>query len=168
MHIGLLLSVPLIAAATFAITSQDPVRPITDDRLIPGKMDPALLQQLTWICGTWVQKKGNKIVEEHWRPLQGTTILGSSHTFNDKKTSFFEFLRIGHRAGSISYVANPGGGPPTLFRLVTLETGLMVFENPKHDHPQRISYEETDDGLTATISQLDGSRKMEWVFKKKE
>jgi hypothetical protein len=167
MHTGFLVSVPLLAAA-FVGALQVPQKPAPAGELVVGKMDPALLQKLTWVCGTWVQQKGKTTIEEHWRPLQGTTILGTSHTFDDQKSSFFEFLRIGHRAGSISYVAMPGGAPPTLFRLVKVEDGLMVFENEKHDHPQRIRYERTKDGMTATISQLDGSRATAFVFKKKD
>lgn len=166
MHIGLLVSVPLLAAV-LAGAWQDPEQPTPADELVAGKMDPGLLQKLTWVCGTWVQQQGKTTIEEHWRPLQGTTILGTSHTFDDKKSRFFEFLRIDHRAGSISYIAMPGGTSPTLFRLVKLEAGLMVFENPKHDHPQRIRYERTKDGMTATISQLDGSLATAFVFKKK-
>jgi hypothetical protein len=153
---------------TFVGARQDPEKPAPADALVAGKMDPALLRKLTWICGTWVQRNGKTTIEEHWRPLQGTTILGTSHTFDDAKSSFFEFLRIGHRAGSISYVAMPGGAPPTLFRLVKVEDGLMVFENEKHDHPQRIRYERTKIGMTATISQLDGSRATAFVFERKD
>lgn len=167
MRIRLLASVPLLAVL-FVGASQDPEKPAPSGELVAGKMDPALLQKLAWVCGTWVQRKDKTTIEEHWRPLQGTTILGTSHTFDDEKSSFFEFLRIGHRAGSISYVAMPGGAPPTLFRLVKVEDGLMVFENEQHDHPQRIRYERTEGGMTATISQLDGSRAKAFVFEKKD
>lgn len=173
MTTPLLTLVPLLACLCWiAPLAQDPPRSTapaaTPEALEPGKMDPALLGRLAWICGTWVLQDGKKTTEEHWRPLQGTTILGTSHTFDDTKTTFFEHLRIGFRAGSISYVAMPGGAPPTLFRLAKLEDGLMVFENEKHDHPQRISYERTKDGVTATIGQLDGTRAKSFVFKKKD
>ena len=132
--------------------------------LIMGTM----LQKMTWLCGTWAHQSGGKTIEEHWRPLQGTTILGSSHTYDAEKSRFFEYLRIGLRVGTISYVAMPGGAPPTAFQLVRLEDGLLVFENEKHDHPQRIRYERTKEGVTATISQLDGSRAKSFVFVKKD
>lgn len=160
------LAVPLSLDAPG--TGQDPQDPTPASALEPGKMDPALLKKLAWVCGTWRQEDGDIIVEEHWRPLKGTTILGTSHTYDGEQSHFFEFLRISHRAGSISYIPMPGGGPPTLFRLVRLEDGLMVFENPKHDHPQRISYMRTEEGMTAMISQLDGSRASSWDFVKKD
>ncbi|MBL8752888.1 MAG: hypothetical protein JNK15_06260 [Planctomycetes bacterium] len=131
------------------------------------KWDPADLKKMDWLCGTWVSEDGGRTTEEHWRPLQGTTILGSSHTFDATTTHFFEHLRITARGGSIAYLAMPGGKPAVAFLLVTLDDGVMVFENPKHDHPQRIRYERTKDGVTATISLLDGTKAQSFVFKKK-
>jgi hypothetical protein len=132
----------------------------------PKKLDPAELRKLAWISGTWVLQKGGKTTEEHWRPLQGTSLLGSSHTFDDARTHFFEHLRITATRGTIAYIAMPDGAKPTVFLMSKIETGLVEFENPEHDHPQRIRYEKTADGLTATISQLDGSRAQSFVFKK--
>ncbi len=150
---------------------QDPPKPApaaTAEALAPGKMDAALLQRMAWLCGTWVLQDGKKTTEEHWRPLQGTTILGSSHTYDATKTHFFEHLRIALVRGTIAYLAMPGGAGGTAFVLKQLEDGVMVFENERHDHPQRIRYERTPKGVTATISQLDGSRSMQFVFEKKQ
>ncbi len=167
MRLPLLLPIPVLAVVLFG-AGQDPLEKAPADELVVDAMDPALLQRLTWVCGTWVQHLGETTIEEHWRPLQGTTILGTSHAFDDQQSSFFEFMSIGHRSGSISFAAMPGGAPPTFFRLVTVEDGLMVFENAEADHPQRIRYERTEDGMTATISQLDGSRATAFEFQKKD
>lgn len=124
----------------------------------------AQLQRLGWLAGTWRLQDGKTTTEEHWRPLQGATMLGTSHTFAGDRTSFFEFLRIAIQKDRVVYVAMPGGGPGTTFVMSKLEEGVVEFENARHDHPQRIRYAKTDAGVTATISQLDGSRAMEFVF----
>lgn len=154
--------------------AQDPVKkpPVTAGTssafdLTPGKVDPALLQRLAWISGTWLLQDGTKTTEEHWRPLQGSSILGSSHTYDADTTHFFEHLRITAMRGSIAYLAMPGGKPATAFLLSKLEDGVMEFTNEKHDHPQRIRYERTAEGVTATISQMDGSKAQSFVFRKK-
>ncbi|MBK7875939.1 MAG: hypothetical protein IPJ77_09330 [Planctomycetes bacterium] len=132
------------------------------------KWDPAELKRLEWLSGTWAFEENGVVTEEHWRPLQGTTLLGTSHTYDKEKTRFFEFLRISARAGSIAYVAMPGGSPkPTLFPMVSCDEKQVVFENPEHDHPQRIRYEKTEKGVTATISMLDGTRSKAFVFERK-
>lgn len=128
---------------------------------------PQDLRQLQWLCGTWTLRDGDRTTEEHWRPLQGSTLLGSSHTFGDDRTHFFEFLRIALTRGQIAYLAMPAGRPATTFLLTKLEDGVVEFENGRHDHPQRIRYERTAAGVTATISQLDGSRAQQFVFVRK-
>ena len=131
------------------------------------KLGPEALEKLAWIVGTWSKQDGGRTTEEHWRPLQGSSLLGTSHLFDAKRTMFFEFLRITAMNGTIAYVAQPGGKPPTVFLITKLEEGVVEFENGKHDHPQRIRYEKTAAGVTATISQLDGSRAESFVFTKK-
>ena len=84
-------------------------------------------------------------------------MMGVSHAYDAKTTLFFEFPRITFQHGKIAYVAQPGGGKPTPFFAVKLDEKEAVFENEKHDHPQRIRYERTEGGVTATISLMDDS-----------
>ncbi|MBL8728461.1 MAG: hypothetical protein JNM25_08530 [Planctomycetes bacterium] len=125
----------------------------------------AQLRQLGWLAGTWVLHGDTSTTEEHWRPLQGTTMLGTSHSFDARRTHFFEFLRITIERDQVVYVAMPGGGAAVTFPLAQLEADVVEFENAAHDHPQRIRYQKTDAGVTATISQLDGSRAQAFEFK---
>lgn len=168
MHLALLLVCsPLLAALAVAVQDPAPTaRPTAPAaaKPAPPQWPAAALQRLTWLSGTWTIRNGKRTTEEHWRPLQGTTLLGCSHTFSDSKTHFFEHLRITAMHGTIAYLAMPGGTPPTSFLLTRLEDGVAVFENAEHDHPQRIRYERTAVGLTATISQLDDSRATRFVF----
>jgi hypothetical protein len=129
-----------------------------------AKVEPSQLERLAWLTGTWVLREGDTVTEEHWRPLQGTTLLGTSHTYDPQRTRFFEFLRITAMHGKLAYIAMPGGAQPTVFPLTKLEDGLVEFENGKHDHPQRIRYEKTAAGITATISMLDSTRAKSFVF----
>jgi hypothetical protein len=162
---NLLPLAPLTLLAVLPLPSrQDPGKPAAS---APARSESEDLKKLAWISGTWTLTTDGKTTEEHWRPLQGTTILGSSHTYDAQETRFFEHLRITAMRGRIAYIALPGGANGTVFLLSKLEDGLVEFENPKHDHPQRIRYEKTEQGITATISQLDGSRARKFVFQKK-
>ena len=163
-------------ASTFA--GQDPVpRPAPAAPPAPAasieqpktaRFGPEALTKLGWLSGTWVTKQGEVVTEEHWRPLQGNTLLGSSHTFRGERTLAFEFLRITAARDQVGYVAMPGGKAPTTFVLEKLEDGVAEFVDAKHDFPQRIRYERTEKGLTATISLLDGTKAQPFVFTKKE
>ena len=78
----------------------------------------------------------------------------------------FEFLRIAERDGSLVYIAQPGGRPPTEFALTAISTDSATFENPTHDFPKMIRYSRRADGsLEARVS--DGGKKSEtFVFTK--
>ena len=78
-------------------------------------------------------------------------MLGLNRVIRPGKRAFFEFLRIEERDGEIAYVAQPGGGASTSFRLVSVEGTTAVFENPDHDFPQRIIYRLDDGKLCARI-----------------
>ncbi|MBM3976704.1 MAG: hypothetical protein FJ299_06905 [Planctomycetes bacterium] len=134
----------------------------------PAPIDPKDLQQLAWLAGTWRIEQGEVVTEEHWRPLAGTTLLGTSHTYDGTKTRFFEFLRITAMHGTIAYLAQPGGRPtPTVFLMKSMSKDEVVFENAQHDHPQRIRYAKSERGITATISQLDGSRAEVFAYERR-
>ena len=163
-----LTSVLLAGLALLTAAFQDPApKPAAPAAPAGLKLGPEALAKLAWISGTWAMQEGEQTTEEHWRPLQGSTLLGTSHLYDQQRTHFFEFLRITAKNGTIAYIAQPGGAPPTVFLASKLEDGVVEFENAKHDYPQRIRYEKTEKGVTATISLLDGSKAKAYVFAKK-
>jgi hypothetical protein len=156
------MTFPKIALAAFALVLS--VRPQAEE---PKPVTSEDRSKLAWIVGTWEHTDGEKTTLEQWLPLAGSTFMGLSHTYDSKRTHFFEFLRIATHGGRISYVAQPGGDRPVLFRAVKVTEEEAVFENPEHDHPQRIRYEKTEKGITATISMMDGSRAKDFVYRKR-
>ena len=78
----------------------------------------------------------------------------------------FEYLRVVERNGGLVYVAQPGGGTATEFVLTELTATRAVFDNPRHDSPQRIAYELSADGaLTASIGFIHGGRPQRFEFR---
>ena len=74
-------------------------------------------------------------------------------------------MRIVERDAGLVYIAQPGGAAPTEFVLVELDTKRAVFENPRHDHPQRIVYElSAKGGLSASIGFVKGGRPQRFEF----
>jgi hypothetical protein len=131
---------------------------------------PADLSKLSWLAGSWVQKKDGVETEEHWIEPKGDLMLGVARTVRAGGKTSFEFLRIVRTHKGISYIASPGGGKATEFPLVSLEDRKVVFENKKHDFPQRITY--WLDGEGALHARIEGdvngkTRSMEWRWEKK-
>lgn len=131
----------------------------------------AAMSDVQWLAATWVgTKKGatsTTTFEERWSPPLGGAMLAVSRTVSRDKMVAFEYLRIVERDGGLVYIAQPGGRPPTEFVLTELDKTRAVFENPRHDSPQRITYELSAEGrLTASIGFTKGGTPRRFEFKR--
>jgi len=120
----------------------------------------ASISQLAWLAGTWSGGGGPISVEERWTPAAGGAMLAVSRTVKGDRMVAFEFLRIVERDGTLVYIAQPDGRPPTEFRLSAITADSATFENKAHDFPKVIAYAKRPDGtLEARVS--DGNQKGE-------
>ena len=130
----------------------------------------APMGDMAWLAGAWVGtrgKEGATSIEERWSPPLGGAMLGTSRTVSKGSMRAFEFLRIVERDGGLVYIAQPNGIPPTEFVLTELGATRAVFENPRHDSPQRIVYElSAEGGLSASIGYAKGGRPQRFEFKR--
>ena len=130
----------------------------------------ASMDGMAWLAGAFVGTRGAAgavSIEERWSPPLGGAMLGVSRTVSRGKMTAFEFLRIVERDGGLVYIAQPGGVPPTEFVLTELGGTRAVFENPRHDFPQRIVYELSAEGvLSASIGYVKGGRPQRFEFKR--
>lgn len=133
--------------------------------LLLAAASPAKVDDLAWMAGSWVQEGDGRWTEEYWTLPRGGVMLGASRSGRDGTLRELEFLRVQSVAdGAITYIAQPGGGAPVVFPLVQHDAMSATFENPAHDYPQRIRYARNGDVMTATISAIDGSKAMSWVY----
>ena len=109
------------------------------------------IDALAWLAGSWTGTMGRAAIEEHWIAPRGGTMLAVSRTTAGDRTVGFEFLRIEQRADGVFYVAQPGGRPPTQFRMTSSGPDTATFENPQHDHPKIIRYRREGTTLGAEI-----------------
>jgi hypothetical protein len=118
------------------------------------------IDALAWMAGSWTGTMGRAAIEEHWIAPRGGMMLAVSRTTAGDRTVAFEFLRIEARADGVFYVAQPGGRPPTEFRLTSSAPDAATFENPQHDHPKIIRYRR--DGATL-VAEVEGDEKGQHV-----
>jgi len=130
----------------------------------------AAMGDLAWLAAAWVGTRGAEgttSIEERWSPPLGGAMLAVSRTVSRDKMVAFEFLRIVERDGGLVYIAQPGGRTPTEFVLTELGKTRAVFENPRHDSPQRIVYELSAEGvLSASIGFTKGGSPRRFEFKR--
>lgn len=127
------------------------------------------IESLSWMVGDWSGKMGRADIEEHWIPPAGKMMMAVSRTVVGDRAVEFEFLRIEQRPDAIVYVAQPGGRPPTEFRLTSSTATSATFENPQHDMPKLIRYTKEADG--SLVAEIEGDQKgkrvsQRFVFKK--
>ena len=125
----------------------------------------ATMDDMAWLVGAWTGTRGSSSIEERWSPPSGGAMLGVARTVKDGKMRSFEYLRVVERDGGLVYVAQPGGRSATEFVLTELAGQRAVFQNPRHDSPQQIVYELSDEGaLSATIGFINGGRGTRFEF----
>ena len=113
------------------------------------------LSSLSWMAGNWNGVQGGVEMEEFWQQPRGNTMLGLHRDVAGGRTVSFEFMRIEATPEAITYWASPGGRPATPFRLIEQKGKRAVFENAKHDFPQRVIYWLDDDG--ALHAKIEGT-----------
>lgn len=126
------------------------------------------LDSLAWLEGHWValswhEDSGWKLTdpasgnEEIWTSPKGGVMVGLGRTIRADGSAFVEFLRIEERPEGIVLVARPMGAGSTEFPLVAVDGQRVVFENPKHDMPQNITYWRVGNRLHAEVTGKQGS-----------
>lgn len=114
--------------------------PSQDETAIEAAVEPTI-DDLAWMSGAWRKENRSSLGEEIWSAPGGGMMLGVNRRFRKgSERGAFEFLRIVQGDGNLIYMASPGGAEATAFPMTEHTHGRVVFENPEHDFPKRISY----------------------------
>lgn len=103
---------------------------------------------LKWMSGCWYVEGKEADSGEMWtRPL-GNMLLGVGHISEGGEVRSYEYMRIEERpSDGMYFVAKPSGQAEVEFRRTEMGEHRVVFENPTHDFPQRISYWLAEEGV---------------------
>lgn len=118
---------------------------------------PNEVDRLAWLSGCWELRGATRVTHEQWMSPLGGMMLGMSRTVVRDVAREYEALRIQSVEGVVTYVAQPGGQPPTAFPATTVSDTLVVFANPSHDFPQRIIYRRPA-GSDSLHARIEGDR----------
>ena len=109
-----------------------------------------------WLLGKWENKSADGNLSESWKKINDSIYDGESYFIKGKDTLHFEKIQMKQKGEDLFYIATVKGQnkdqPITFIHNDTIEKQL-VFENPKHDFPQKISYSLiTKDSIDIQIS----------------
>lgn len=114
------------------------------------------IKAASWLLGNWEHKSVDGNLIENWKKVNDSTFKAQSYFIKEKDTLHFESITLQQKGKQLTYSATVKGqnnDKAVTFKLTTATEKQMVFENPKHDYPQKISYTQiTPDSLVAKIS----------------
>lgn len=101
-------------------------------------------EALDALLGEWqdVQDSGRTVFHEHWTKAVDGSMIGLGFVMSGSDTVFIEHLAILRGDTGLQYSAtiqSQNNGQAVLFDLVN-DTDSLVFINPAHDFPDRITY----------------------------
>lgn len=132
-----------------------------------------LLDTAKWFIGTWQNQSADGLYSETWNLKNDSLYEGvSTVVVNKKDTVFYESITLEQKNKEVFYnvsVKDQNHGEPVSFKLTSVNDKQLVFENPAHDFPSKITYNRIKvDSLVASISgMVDGKEKaVEFPMKK--
>lgn len=109
-----------------------------------------------WLIGNWENKLEEGTLSEAWEKANDSTFNGKSFFIKDKDTLNNETIVLTQKGDALFYipvVQGQNNNEPVIFKMTKSDSNQLVFENPKHDFPQKISYTKiTKDSIVAAIS----------------
>jgi hypothetical protein len=114
------------------------------------------IKSANWLLGKWENKIDEGSLSERWEKLNDSTLQAQSLFIKGKDTLHFEAITLQQKGEDLIYSATVKGqnnNKPVSFKMTIESEKQLVFENPKHDYPQKITYTLiSKDSLVAEIS----------------
>ncbi len=125
-----------------------------------------------WLLGNWENKSDDGHLLESWKKVNDSLYHGESYFIKGKDTLHFEKIQMKQKGEALFYIATVKGQnndkPVTFIHNDTIEKQL-VFENPKHDFPQKIVYSLiTEDSIVIQISGIQQGKPSSEQFSMKK
>lgn len=121
------------------------------------------IREVDWLIGTWENKTEEGTFTETWIKTNNETKEGLEYDRLEAKSTFikngdtlFQEEVILFKMDKWIYsvmASNQNEGKATLFKATSVRNNELVFENPAHDFPKKITYKlVSKDSLYAEIS----------------
>lgn len=115
------------------------------------------LEQLNWLIGEWGNISEEREFYEIWYFENDSSFYGESYLTVKEDTVFHETMTLEFRMNEIILTPttkNQNDGKPVEFKLTSEVGREFIFENPKHDFPQRIVY--SNPAPDSIVAYIDG------------
>ena len=123
---------------------------------------PGQITKAEWLIGNWENKTENGTLSENWEKVNDSTFHGTSYFIKGTDTLHNETVELSQKGDNLIYSPNVKGQNadlPVAFKMTSATANTLVFENPAHDFPPKISYKMiAKDSIVAEISCMQGGK----------
>lgn len=148
---GILFLISSCGAQEEVATTED-----NKDSLVCIMPEPPRIGRASWLIGEWENNFDGARMFEGWVMTSDSLMTGLSYTIENGDTVAYETISLVQRGVDLFYiptVSDQNNQEPVEFLLTAFSDSTLVFENPNHDFPQKISYiNYGGDSLLAEIS----------------
>lgn len=114
------------------------------------------LVDVHWLAGCWERARPTSRMVELWTPAVNNVMTGTSYSITDTSQRELEQLRLFARGDTLIYEAHPSTQRMNEFKSTKITAQEIVFEDPEHDFPQKITYRRV--GTDSLIVVTEGDR----------
>jgi len=122
------------------------------------------LEKAKWFIGNWENVTKESVSREIWSQKNDSTLFGESFTTVEKDTVFYEQMDLVQRNDSLICIISVKGQnkeEPVSFYMTKSTENQIIFENPKHDFPNKIEYNKIGtDSIFAKIYGTENGKEM--------
>lgn len=124
------------------------------------------IEKVNWLVGSWHNTSPEVSSTEVWEKKNDSTLAGISFAIVGKDTVSYETVSLEQNGKATYYiptVKEQNNAQPVKFTLTSSAGNKIVFENPLHDFPTKITYNKiTNDSMVAEISgEIEGKERSE-------
>lgn len=124
--------------------------------------EPGQMAKAEWFIGSWENKTPKGDLSENWVKINDSVFNGESYFIKETDTLFGETVVLSEKDGTVLYTVTAKGQNddlPVAFKMTGATANQIVFENPSHDFPNKISYRQINkDSIVAEISGMQGGK----------
>ncbi|WP_396192138.1 DUF6265 family protein [Flavobacterium sp.] len=126
------------------------------------------IEKANWFIGDWENASDEGSFREIWTKKNDSIYSGLSIVVIEQDTVFYENVSLEQKNDSVFYNVSVKGqnkDEAVSFYLTSSDNDKLVFENPNHDYPSKITYSKvTKDSIVAEIFGLKDGKKITESF----
>jgi hypothetical protein len=125
------------------------------------KQEKSRLEKAAWLLGSWKNNSDQGIMTETWIKDHADSYSAKTYFVIGQDTVFRELSKLEETGSNLQCVISIEGEndeKPVTFKMTEQSEQNLVFENPEHDFPQKITYQHKRDSIIAEISGMQDGK----------